>query len=91
MNNDRISNMGRYIINQGEVTTEELSQKFNVSIVTIRRDLKKLEEDNIITKIYGGAKARSDKLKSFEQRENLKKDEKAHIISIAKNLSLIHI
>lgn len=85
MNNDRISNMGRYIINQGEVTTEELSQKFNVSIVTIRRDLKKLEEDNIITKIYGGAKARSDKLKSFEQRENLKKDEKAHIISIAKN------
>ncbi|MDD7044640.1 MAG: DeoR family transcriptional regulator, partial [Peptoniphilaceae bacterium] len=60
MNNDRISNMGNYIINQGEVTTEELSEKFNVSIVTVRRDLKKLEEDNIITKIYGGAKAKSD-------------------------------
>lgn len=86
MNNDRISNMGNYIINQGEVTTEELSEKFNVSIVTVRRDLKKLEEDNIITKIYGGAKAKSDKLKTFEQRENLNKNEKAHIINLAKDL-----
>lgn len=86
MNNDRISNMGNYIINQGEVTTEELSEKFDVSIVTVRRDLKKLEEDNIITKIYGGAKAKSDKLKTFEQRESLNKNEKSHIINIAKDL-----
>lgn len=86
MNNDRISNMGNYIINQGEVTTEELAEKFDVSIVTVRRDLKKLEEDNIITKIYGGAKAKSDKLKPFEQRESLNKNEKAHIIDIARNL-----
>lgn len=84
MEKDRISSMGNYIIEQGEVTTEELSKKFNVSIVTVRRDLKKLEKDKVITKIYGGAKARSDKLQTFIQRKSLNPNSKKHIISLAK-------
>lgn len=85
MEKDRISSMGNYIIEQGEVTTEELSKVFDVSIVTVRRDLKKLEKDNVITKIYGGAKAKSDKLKTFSQRQNLHHDSKQHIAKIAKD------
>lgn len=85
MEKDRISSMGNYIIEQGEVTTEELSKKFDVSIVTVRRDLKKLEKDNVIKKIYGGAKANSDKLQTFIQRKRLNPDSKKHITSIAKD------
>ncbi|WP_276875852.1 DeoR/GlpR family DNA-binding transcription regulator [Anaerococcus hydrogenalis] len=85
MEKDRISSMGNYIINQGKVTTKELSNKFNISIVTVRRDLDKLEKNNVITKIYGGAKAKSDKLQTFEQRKNLNSDSKNHIINLAKN------
>ncbi|MDY3007383.1 DeoR/GlpR transcriptional regulator [Anaerococcus sp. AGMB00486] len=85
MEKDRISSMGNYIIEQGEVTTEELSKKFDVSIVTVRRDLKKLEKDNVITKIYGGAKAKSDKLETFIKRKSLNAGSKHYITNIAKD------
>lgn len=86
MSKDRIKDIGRYIIEKGEVTTDELAKQFNVSLVTIRRDLKKLEDDNLITKIYGGAKARSDKLQTFQQREMINSNAKNHIASIASKL-----
>lgn len=85
MEKDRISSMANYIIEQGEVTTEELARKFDVSIVTVRRDLNKLEKDNVIKKIYGGAKANSDKLKTFIQRRSLNPESKKHIVNIAKD------
>lgn len=37
------------------VVVSELSQQFNVSEETIRRDLEKLEKDGLATKSYGGA------------------------------------
>lgn len=85
MSKERINSIGRYIIDKGEVTTEELAEYFGVSLVTIRRDLKKLEDDNLITKIYGGAKAKTDKLRSFHQREMINSESKNHIASIANN------
>lgn len=35
----------------------ELSEKFNVSYMTIHRDLKALEEEGVISRVYGGAVA----------------------------------
>lgn len=84
MEKDRISNMAKYIIDQGEVSTEELAKKFDVSVVTVRRDLKKLEEDNIITKVYGGVKAKSDRLQTYEQRKSLNAISKDKIAKLAK-------
>ncbi|MNJ54253.1 Glucitol operon repressor [compost metagenome] len=37
------------------VLVSELSQKFNVTEETIRRDLEKLEKEGIVTRTYGGA------------------------------------
>lgn len=38
-----------------KVIVSELSQEFNVSEETIRRDLEKLSDEGFVTKIYGGA------------------------------------
>jgi len=38
-----------------KVTIEELRDEFQVSIETIRRDLKTLEEEGVIKRVYGGA------------------------------------
>ncbi len=43
------------IIEQKSVTVSELSTKFNVTEETIRRDLKSLEDENFLTRTYGGA------------------------------------
>lgn len=37
------------------VEVKQLSQHYNVSLMTIRRDLDKLEEQGLVTKTYGGA------------------------------------
>lgn len=41
--------------NQGRISVKELSSDLNISIDTIRRDLKKLEEDNLLKRTHGGA------------------------------------
>lgn len=44
---------------QGEVTVAELAQTFNLSQLTIRRDLDSLAEKALVIRIHGGAKAAS--------------------------------
>lgn len=39
----------------GSVKIKDLAKQFNVSIVTVRRDLDKLAADGLVTKVYGGA------------------------------------
>ena len=43
------------IKNKHTVEVKELAKKYDVSLMTIRRDLDKLEEQGILTKTYGGA------------------------------------
>ncbi len=53
---DRIFNIKEFIDKNGKVTFHELENAFpDVSSMTIRRDLAKLEEQNSIIKISGGA------------------------------------
>lgn len=40
---------------QGSLSIEEISQKIGVSEATIRRDLVKMEENNMIKRLWGGA------------------------------------
>ena len=53
MNKERTTLVAEYIINKGDASVKELANKFNVSTVTIRRDLNKLENTGVITKYYG--------------------------------------
>jgi DeoR/GlpR family transcriptional regulator of sugar metabolism len=52
---ERREAMKQYIQNCGKVTVVELSKKWNVTEETVRRDLDKMEFENLITRIHGGA------------------------------------
>lgn len=52
---DRIDKMLTLFEEKKEITTNELIEIFNVSGATIRADLSKLEEKNLIRRIHGGA------------------------------------
>ncbi len=43
------------LIEKGEVTVEELSELFDISEVTIRKDLTELEKNGLLMRKYGGA------------------------------------
>lgn len=55
---------------KGHVDVNELAEKYQVSSMTIRRDLAKLEEDNLVVVEYGGAALKNSSL--FEHDMSLK-------------------
>lgn len=56
MNQLRRENIGKYIQEKGAVSVKEISALFpEVSLMTIHRDLEKLEEEGVITRTRGGA------------------------------------
>ena len=55
MKYDRLQRIKQILVQDKKVITSELSEKFCVSIETIRRDLDILESEGYIRKIYGGA------------------------------------
>ena len=52
---DRRSTILDIINQQGKIHVDELSKAFNVSEVTVRNDLKKLEKDGFLRRTHGGA------------------------------------
>ena len=54
MKYNRLQEMEAYIRKNRSVSNEELQKLFNISVQTLRRDLKELEDRNVITKVYGG-------------------------------------
>ncbi|MBQ6335284.1 MAG: DeoR/GlpR transcriptional regulator [Erysipelotrichaceae bacterium] len=54
MKYDRQKEMLEYIERKGSVRNEELLDKFNISIQTLRRDLDIFEKQGQISKVYGG-------------------------------------
>jgi DeoR/GlpR family transcriptional regulator of sugar metabolism len=67
------------------VTTEELSQHFQVSPCTIRNDLLKLEKEGLIRKIHGGAVfiENEGNIINFHSRERKNSNEKTEICEAA--------
>ena len=43
------------LVENPEIRVDELAAMFNVSLVTVRRDLNYLEEKNLLVRSYGGA------------------------------------
>ena len=52
---DRLQTIKQMVTNEKKVLVTHLSQLFQVTEETIRRDLEKLEAEGIITRTYGGA------------------------------------
>ncbi len=73
MKNRRLQEIESYLRKKDRASIEELSDTFQVSINTIRRDIKKLDEEGLIKKFYGGIAFKEVPLNSFENRftENL--------------------
>ncbi|TXT66203.1 MAG: putative transcriptional regulator [Promethearchaeota archaeon] len=82
---NRIANL---VKKQGSVTIEELTNMFDVSRITIWKDLKLLEEKGFLARVHGGA-MRLDKLnpeeKEFKLRSKASSKEKEAIAHYAAN------
>ena len=57
---DRLNNIENYVIQHGTVSLDELTECFDVSTNTVRRDLNELVERGRIKKVYGGVSANDD-------------------------------
>jgi len=55
ISNNRQLEILELLTQKGNVTVEELAASFNVSKMTIRRDLEKLQENNLLQRTHGGA------------------------------------
>jgi DeoR/GlpR family transcriptional regulator of sugar metabolism len=85
---DRRSEIIRYLQENQRASTRRLSELFEVSEVTIRHDLNKLEEKGWISRVHGGAEIvqRVQRLlpeQSFEVRQSLHIAEKNRIAQAA--------
>ncbi len=54
---------------QGKVVATELSQQLNVSEDTIRRDLRRMAEANLLQRVHGGALPSSPAVASYTTRQ----------------------
>jgi len=70
---ERLEKMLDLIQNSNFISPVELAEKMNVSLVTIRRDLKKLAEQKSIIKEYNTIKIARDYDKRFHERLNANK------------------
>lgn len=88
MRGDRQKQIIEQLIQNGSVKTLDLVQKFNVSIETIRRDFKELEQEGVLKKTYGGAILASNRvnvteLEPWQERTKWYQQEKSLIAKAA--------
>lgn len=67
------------LVNEGQVKLAELSKRFNVTEVTIRRDLEKMEQQGVLVRTFGGAILSQSKDVSINTREATMIKEKSRI------------
>jgi len=88
---DRLNEIVKILNKQGRVHVKDLSDMFQVTEDLIRKDLKKLEDKDLIDRIYGGAERKTKKFdaSNVNYRMNIHKDEKQEIalkaVSIIEN------
>jgi DeoR/GlpR family transcriptional regulator of sugar metabolism len=76
--NNRQSNMLEFLRVNNGATISQLKSEFDVSVVTVRKDLEELERDGLIVRKFGGAvpSQSGDPLESFNVRSRLNRKEK---------------
>jgi DeoR/GlpR family transcriptional regulator of sugar metabolism len=75
---------------EGRAKVEELSSRFNVTSMTIRRDLLALEKQGLLYRVHGGALKREGKsiwqMSTIQDRLTLREEEKERIAASAAQL-----
>jgi DeoR/GlpR family transcriptional regulator of sugar metabolism len=83
---ERLEKIMDLIQNSNFISPLELADKMDVSLVTIRRDLKKLAEERSIIKEYNTIKIARDYDKRFHERHHTNLEQKRIIAELAKKL-----
>lgn len=84
---DRVNEMERYILQRGTASLEELTQKFQISMNTVRRDVSVLLTRGRIRKTYGGvAVLEYDTITPMAVRSGENQEEKKKIGRMAAEL-----
>lgn len=87
MRAERLREIELFMKKNGSATLKQLCSRFNVSLNTIRRDVKELVESGKVSKVYGGIVCNDeDEVIPFSSRSNILVDEKKHIGSLAASL-----
>ncbi len=87
MNQKRRSQIAQMLEEQKAITNKELMECFGISIETVRRDLTYLENQGILTKVYGGA-VKKEVVRTeivYTNREQKNYEEKKLIAEAAEN------
>lgn len=83
MKYDRINAIEAFVQERESCTNEEICKKFNISMQTLRRDLRNLEQRGTIEKVYGGVVSRHHEITrsvpSNSSRSELLVEEKERI------------
>ena len=85
---ERQQHIARSVEEHGRARVTDLAERFDVSEVTIRKDLRVLEAEGRVVRAHGGALApgRSRPERAFEVRERLQRTEKERIGATAAGL-----
>lgn len=90
---ERQSKIVEFIRNRGSVQVEELAQELNVSAMTIRRDLVKLQEEDMIERCHGGAVAKQEV--TYEDKQTTNKSIKEKIakacLPVLENINTVYL
>jgi DeoR/GlpR family transcriptional regulator of sugar metabolism len=77
MSSERLKKLSELIMKKGSLSVQDLADEFQVSDMTIRRDLKKLEQSGLFQRYHGGIRYVREELPV--QREAQSMDEKRRI------------
>lgn len=88
MKESRIKEMADYIGKHTNVSIDQLSKRFEISIYTVRRDIEELVQRGIATKRYGGVSINqsNSQLIEFHDRNTINTEEKHKISKKAASL-----
>ena len=82
----RLEEILKHIVDNAHATVDELAEQFNVSNMTIRRDLNALEKSGLISRTHGGAM--SSNMLRFEERYEQKQSKNADIKNLIAKAAL---
>ncbi len=90
LSSERLEKILEYVNKKGSAEVRALSEYFDVSEITIRRDLNKLEESGLILRTYGGARRKKPLAQEVVYHEKKLKNHDIKVKIAREALRLIH-
>lgn len=85
---ERQQKIYKYLLEHKKATVNDLAQYFDVTPMTIRRDLAKMEEESLVARTFGGVMLKSSLVTEipYNEKESSYMDRKKNIAKTAANL-----